>query len=111
MKFFILEKDMYEAHDAYICVGEKTYVNDRKRLKYSSEHYFKSSDEMKLLFKDLPDALINNFNLIKKIKYFPKKSNLYYQTLKDNNIDLDLAIKEQAYEGLKYRLENLYLKT
>jgi DNA polymerase-3 subunit alpha len=24
---FYLEKDMYEAHDAYLCVGEKTYVN------------------------------------------------------------------------------------
>ena len=48
---FYIKKDMYEAHDAYICVGEKTYVNEKKRLKYSSEHYLKSSDEMKLLFK------------------------------------------------------------
>ncbi len=107
---FYIEKDMYEAHDAYICVGEKTYVNEKKRLKYSSEHYFKSSDEMKLLFNDLPDALINNFNLIKKIKYFPKKCQPLLPNLKDNNIDLDLAIKEQAYEGLKYRLENFVFK-
>ncbi len=107
---FYIEKDMYEAHDAYICVGEKTYVNEKKRLKYSPEHYFKSSDEMKLLFKDLPDALTNNFNLIKKIKYFPKKSHPLLPNLKDNNIDPDLAIKEQAYEGLKYRLENFVFK-
>ena len=40
---------MYEAHDAYICVGEKTYVNEKKRLKYSSEHYLKSSDEMEII--------------------------------------------------------------
>ena len=62
-KFFILDRDMYEAHDAYICVGEKTYVNEKNRLKYSSEHYLKSSEDMKKLFKDLPDALINNYNL------------------------------------------------
>ena len=24
---FYLEKDMHEAHDAYLCIGEKTYVN------------------------------------------------------------------------------------
>ena len=107
---FYIEKDMYEAHDAYICVGEKTYVNEKKRLKYSSEHYLKSSDEMKLLFKDLPDALANNFNLIKKIKYFPKKCQPLLPNLKDNNINLDSAIKEQAYEGLKYRLENFVFK-
>tara|TARA_B100000886_G_C20426996_1_gene494739 strand:+ start:8777 stop:12187 length:3411 start_codon:yes stop_codon:yes gene_type:complete len=107
---FYIEKDMYEAHDAYICVGEKTYVNEKKRLKYSPEHYLKSSDEMKLLFKDLPDALTNNFNLIKKIKYFPKKCQPLLPNLKDNNINLDLAIKEQAYEGLKYRLENFVFK-
>ena len=107
---FYIEKDMYEAHDAYICVGEKTYVNEKKRIKYSSEHYLKSSEEMKSLFKDLPDALTNNFNLIKKIKYFPKKCQPLLPNLKDNNIDLDLAIKEQAYEGLKYRLENFVFK-
>ena len=109
-EIFYIEKDMYEAHDAYICVGEKTYVNEKKRLKYSSEHYLKSSEEMKSLFKDLPDALINNFNLIKKIKYFPKKCRPLLPNLKDNNIDLDLAIKKQAYEGLKYRLENFVFK-
>ena len=86
---------------------KKTYVNEKKRLKYSSEHYLKSSEEMKSLFKDLPDALTNNFNLIKKIKYFPKKCRPLLPNLKDNNIDLDLAIKEQAYEGLKYRLETV----
>ena len=107
---FYIEKDMYEAHDAYICVGEKTYVNEKKRLKYSSEHYLKPSEEMKSLFKDLPDALTNNFNLIKKIKYFPKKCQPLLPNLKNNNIDLNLAIKEQAYEGLKYRLENFVFK-
>ena len=24
---FYLDKDMHEAHDAYLCIGEKTYVN------------------------------------------------------------------------------------
>ena len=42
---------------------------------------------MKLLFKDLPDALANNFNLI-KIKYFPKKCQPLLPNLKDN-INLD----------------------
>ena len=29
---FYLDRDMYEAHDAYICVGQKTYVNEKNRI-------------------------------------------------------------------------------
>ncbi|MBM5787079.1 MAG: PHP domain-containing protein, partial [Pelagibacterales bacterium] len=57
---FYLSKETYEAHDAYICVGQKTYVDEKSRLTYSEEHYFKSNDEMVEIFKDLPDALENN---------------------------------------------------
>ena len=35
---FYLEKDMHEAHDAYLCVGEKTYVNVKDRKKYTNEN-------------------------------------------------------------------------
>ena len=48
---FYLEKDMHEAHDAYLCVGEKTYVNVKDRRKYTDEHYLKTSEEMYKLFK------------------------------------------------------------
>ena len=40
---FYLDKEMHEAHDAYLCVGEKTYVNAKDRRKYSDQHYLKSS--------------------------------------------------------------------
>ena len=40
---FYLNKDMHEAHDAYLCIGEKTYVNVKERKKYSNEHYLKKS--------------------------------------------------------------------
>jgi len=59
---FYLDKDMHEAHDAYLCVGEKTYVNVKDRRKYTNEHYLKTSEEMYQLFHDLPDALENNTN-------------------------------------------------
>ena len=48
---FYLDKDMYEAHDAYLCIGEKTYVNVKDRRKYSNQHYLKKSEEMYDLFK------------------------------------------------------------
>lgn len=103
---FYLEKDMYEAHDAYLCIGEKTYVNVKERRKYSKEHYLKTSEEMYELFKDLPDALKNNANFPFRISYRPKNSapvlpNI--QTDQIKNVD-DLLIKESK-EGLKNKLD------
>jgi len=59
---FYLDKNMHEAHDAYLCIGEKTYVNVKDRKKYTDAHYLKTSEEMYQLFNDLPEALENNAN-------------------------------------------------
>ena len=102
---FYLDKDMHEAHDAYLCVGEKTYVNVNDRRKYTSAHYLKTAEEMHELFSDLPEALENNLNFPYRISYRPKNSlpilpNI--QTNQTKNID-DLLIKE-SMEGLKEKL-------
>jgi len=107
---FYLEKDMYEAHDAYLCVGEKTYVNVKDRRKYTDEHYLKTSEEMYQLFRDLPDALENNANFPLRISYRPTNSlpvlpNI--QTSEVRNVD-DLLIKESK-DGLSEKLEKYVL--
>ncbi len=68
---FYLNQDMHEAHDALICIGNKTYVNEKNRIKYSSEHYLKNSKEMSDLFSDLPEALENNFNFPYRCSFRP----------------------------------------
>ena len=45
-EIYYLEKDMYEAHDALLCIGEKTYVSEKNRKKFTTEHYLKNSEEM-----------------------------------------------------------------
>ena len=61
---FYLTKEMHEAHDALICIKNKTYVNEKNRIKFSNQHYLKNNSEMQKLFADLPEALQNNY-------YFP----------------------------------------
>ncbi len=68
---FYLTKDMHEAHDALICIGNKTYINEKNRLKYSSEHYLKSDTEMAELFNDIPEALENNYNFPLRCSFRP----------------------------------------
>ena len=96
---------MYEAHDAYLCVGEKTYVNVKDRKKYTDAHYLKTADEMCELFQDLPEALENNINFPLRISYRPKNSSPVLpniQTDKIKSVD-DLLIKEST-DGLKEKL-------
>ncbi len=51
--------DNYESADALGCVLGQTKVIDPDRLRKSSEQYFKSYEEMRELFSDLPEAIEN----------------------------------------------------
>ena len=102
---FYLNQNEYAAHDAYICVGEKSYVNDKNRLKYSDQHYFMQSEQLADLFKDLPDALENNKNFKYRFCYYPKKSKPLLPHFVDENMDVNKVLKDKAEQGLQERLK------
>ena len=107
---FYLNKDMYEAHDAYLCIGEKTYVNVKDRRKYTDQHYLKTTEEMHQLFSDLPEALENNVNFPYRISYRPKNSLPVLpdiQTSKVKNVD-DLLVQDSS-QGLKEKINEYVL--
>ena len=108
---FYLDKDMYEAHDALVCIGEKTYVDETKRKKLTDQHYLKSSEEMQTLFKDLPEALENNYHFPFRFNYKLKKSTPVLPTI---NILNKLSENEELLRlskiGLKNRLDNFVIK-
>ena len=74
---FYLEKKDANAHDILLCVkdGEKQATPKGKGRGYryglpNDEYYFKSSDEMKTLFADLPEAITNIQEIVDKIEIF-----------------------------------------
>jgi len=107
---FYLNQDMYEAHDAYLCIGEKTYVNVKDRRKYSSSHYLKSSEEMTKLFEDLPEAIENNVNFPLRISFRPKNSHPVLPNISTTEInDVNKILLSDSKEGLKDRLKEYVL--
>ncbi len=107
---FYLNKEMHEAHDALICVGEKNFVDDNNRKKYQPTHYLRNSNDLKKLFKDIPEALENNFNFPKRFSFKPKKTKPKLPSLilqKNNSVEKELLI--QAKYGLENRLKNFIL--
>ena len=61
----------YEAHDALICVADRTYVSEGERRRLTTEHRFKSADEMKVLFADLPEAVKNTLVIAQRCAVRP----------------------------------------
>lgn len=63
---FIAAED-FEAHEARVCINSGYVLADQKRPKeYSPLQYFKSAEEMKKLFADIPEAIINTIEIAKR---------------------------------------------
>jgi DNA polymerase III subunit alpha len=106
---FYLDKSMHEAHDALICIGNKTYINEKNRIRYSDQHYFKSSEEMAKLFSDLPEALENNFNLPFRCNFKPLPSKPVLPNIStDKGGDADEILKSESIEGLLDKFKNTF---
>ncbi|MCU0225212.1 MAG: DNA polymerase III subunit alpha [Acidobacteria bacterium] len=54
-----LRREDHAAHDVLVCIGTGKKRDDADRLHYTTEHYFKSADEMAECFAWRPDALEN----------------------------------------------------
>ena len=105
---FYISKEMYEAHDALICIGHKTYVNEKNRLKFTDQHYLKSNFEMSELFTDLPEALENNYNFPYRCNFRPTFSNPVLPNISSDKDDADEILKKESLEGLKIRFNKAF---
>jgi len=96
---------MHEAHDALMCIGQKTYINDQKRLKLTNNHYLKSSAEMDEIFKDLPEALENNYNLPFRCNFRPTPSKPILPNIITDTVNIDDKLKNDSFKGLEEKFK------
>ncbi|MDB4154669.1 DNA polymerase III subunit alpha [Candidatus Pelagibacter sp.] len=108
-EIFYLNKDMHEAHDALICIGNKTYVNDKTRIKYSDQHYFKTNSEMSTLFADLPEALENNYNFPFRCNFRPLFSSPILPNISsEKGGNADDILRKDSLHGLKIKFDKIF---
>ena len=100
-----LEAQHSTAHEALLCIQTGTTMSDPNRWKFSSnEFYVKSADEMKAVFKDLPEAYRNTLAVAERCNvdlqfgqfHLPK-----YQV--PDGYTLDSYLEHLAFEGLARR--------
>ena len=106
---FYLQKDMHEAHDALICIKDKTYINEKNRLKFSNQHYLKDNSEMLELFADLPEALQNNYNFPFRCNYRPLVSKPILPNISsEKSGNAEDALKKESLDGLKDKFKKFF---
>ncbi len=94
--------DMYEAHDALICIAEGAYVDQQDpRRRLTAQHYFKSQSEMVALFADLPEAIENTIEIAKRCAFKAYRRDPILPKFADDEVE---ELRRQAHEGLKARL-------
>ena len=99
--------DMYEAHDALLCIAGGTYVAERERRRLTEHHYFKSAAEMRQLFADLPEAVDNTVVIARRCAYMPSERAPILPPFEiDGASNEEEALRLMAREGLEARLEN-----
>ncbi len=96
------KRDMFEAHDALLCIADGTYVDQQTaRRRLTPEHYFKSQEEMERLFSDLPEALVRTVEIAKRCAFKAYKRDPILPKFADDEL---VELRRQAEEGLEARL-------
>ncbi|MGR3289984.1 MAG: DNA polymerase III subunit alpha, partial [Paracoccaceae bacterium] len=99
--------DMYEAHDALICIADGAYVDQQEpRRRLSRQHYFKSQQEMVTLFADLPEAIENTVEIARRCGFAAKRRDPILPVFAKDEVQ---ELRRQAKQGLKDRLATISL--
>ncbi|MDG7056248.1 MAG: DNA polymerase III subunit alpha [Wolbachia endosymbiont of Meromenopon meropis] len=106
---YFSNKSDYEAFVILTCISEGSYVTEyNRKKKLTSEHYFKSTSEMKNLFCDIPEAIYNTSVIARRCSYMPisrQQPILPKFPCRENKTENE-ELKEQAIAGLKFRIKN-----
>jgi len=110
---YYVEQENANAHDILLCVkdGEKqaTPIGRGRGYRYglpNQEYYFKSSEEMKALFRDIPEAIVNIEEVVNKIEPFELARDVLLPAF---DIPNEFKDERDEEDGGK-RGENAYLK-
>jgi DNA polymerase-3 subunit alpha len=104
---YFADRDMHEAHDALLCIAERTTVGQRDRRHLTQEHYFKSAAEMRALFADLPEAIDNTVVVAQRCAFRVSTHDPILPSYGDDTgRDEEGLMRDMVHAGLEERLAN-----
>lgn len=101
------DSDMYDAHDALLCIADKVLISTTERRRLTPDHRFKSAAEMRALFADLPEACNNTLVIARRCAYMPPARKPILPTFPtEAGRNEAEELRAQAEGGLRVRMED-----
>ena len=104
-----IKKEHAHAHEALLCLQTQTTLDDPNHMRLQTdEFYFKSPEEMKELFKEVPEAIKNTIEITQKCNlelsfdkdYLPKFT-------PPKGLTNNKYLNQLCYEGAKNKFKNI----
>ncbi|MDN5202979.1 DNA polymerase III subunit alpha [Fulvivirgaceae bacterium BMA10] len=115
-ELYYLDKDDANAHDVLLCVKEgefkSTPIGRGRGFRFgfsNEEYYFKSQEEMKRIFNDIPFAIENISEIIDKVEPYKLERDVLLPAfdIPDEFSTEDEFLKHLTYEGAKKRYDEI----
>jgi DNA polymerase III subunit alpha len=100
---YIDQKDAF-AHDILLCLQTGKDLTDSDRFKFPSDRfYFKTQEEMKTLFRDVPFAIENTMGIAEKVEHLTLEKDILlpHFALPEGFQSQDDYLKHLAYAGAR----------
>ncbi|MDI2090365.1 DNA polymerase III subunit alpha [Commensalibacter oyaizuii] len=106
---FFPTPELYEAHDALICIAQGCTVDMQDRWKVTPEHWFKPPQMMAELFADVPEAISNTLEIAKRcaVKVETRKPMLPQSRKIKDGMTADETLQQMAQAGLEDRFKTI----
>ncbi len=106
------DKDDYSAHDALLCIAQKSTINNSQRNTSNENIYFKSSEEMYSTFEDIPEIIQNNLNISISCNYFPETTKPQLPEFKNHlNLSAEDFLLKSSERGLGKKINEKNIKS
>lgn len=103
--------DDFEAHEVRVCIQVGRVLRDNRRpRRYTPQQYFRSVDEMRQLFEDIPEALDNTLEIAKRCNFRMDFGRYYlpaYTTavadgdaVSESTVNVDELLRNESKKGL-----------
>ncbi len=100
-----IEREHSDAHDALICIGTQTHLNDPNRMHYVPEQfYLRDADEMAALFSEVPEAVRNTLAVAEQCNVEIELGELHYPVFEPPNLyTREGYLRHQVAEAMQHR--------
>ena len=104
-----LSRDRAASHEALLCIQTQTTLDDPNRMRFQTdEFYFTSPQEMKELFKDIPEAITNSVEIAKRCNLELDFSKIHLPKYEPpEGQSKEEFLRQLCHAGLKQRFDSI----